>query len=88
MPNEQEIALGEVIVHDDADLAVQQANQTVQEFLDRFQAGDLGDLDDELRQFNEDAKRNGHDILGCYRICSGLPLWIIGDGKTTEVVLP
>lgn len=88
MPNEQRLALGEIIIHGDAEREVQQANQTVQEFLDRFQAGDLGDLDDEIRQFNEAALRDGGEVLGRYELCSGLPLWIIGDGKITEVVLP
>lgn len=82
------IELGEVIVHGEAELAVQRANQTVQEFLDRFQAGDFGDIDAETRQFNEVALRDGGDVLGIYEMCSGLPLWIIGDGKQTDVVLP
>lgn len=82
------IELGEVIVHGEAELAVQQARQTVQEFLDRFQAGDFGDIDGETRQFNEQALKDGGDLLGVYEICSGLQLWVIGDGKQTDVVLP
>jgi hypothetical protein len=82
------IALGEVIIHGEAELAIQRANQTVQEFLDRFRAGDFGDIDAETRQFNEAALRDGDDMLGIYELCSGLPLWIIGDGKQTDVVLP
>jgi len=82
------IELGEVIVHGEAELALQRANQTVQEFLDRFEAGDFGDIDAETRQFNAQAMKDGGDLLGVYEICSGLPLWIIGDGKQTDVVLP
>lgn len=82
------IHLGEVIVHGEAELAVQRANQTVQEFLDRFQAGDFGDIDAETRSFNEQALRDGGDVLGIYEMCSGLPLWIVGDGERTDVVLP
>ena len=32
--------------------------------------------------------KDGGDVLGIYELCSGLPLWIIGDGKQTDVVLP
>jgi len=82
------MTLGEVIVHGEAELAIQQAGQTIQEFLDRFEADDLGDIDAETRQFNQDSRRDGEDVLGCYELCSGLPLWIIGDGESTEVILP
>jgi len=82
------IDLGQIIIHPDAEHAVVQANQKVEEFVDRFHLGDFGDIDAETRQFNEDALRDGGDVLGCYELCSGLPLWIIGDGKTTVVLLP
>lgn len=82
------IDLGHIIIHPDAEHAVVQANQKVEEFVDRFRLGDFGDIDAETRQFNEDALRGGGDVLGCYEMCSGLPLWIIGDGKTTVVLLP
>jgi hypothetical protein len=82
------IELGEVIIHGEAELAIQRARQTVQEFLDRFQAGDFGDIDAETRQFNEQALKDGGDLLGIYEICSGLQLWVIGDGKQTDVALP
>ena len=84
----QPLQLGEIIVHGEAELAIQRANQTVQEFLDRFQAGDFGDIDDDVRRFNEEARKTGGDILGIYEICSGAVIWLISDGKTTEVVLP
>ena len=82
------IQLGEIIVHDNAAIGVQQANQKVEEFLDRFRIGDYGDIDQEIRQFNEDALKNGGDVLGCYEMCSGLPLWIVSNGKTTQVFIP
>ena len=84
----QPLQLGEIIVHDSAALEVQQANQRVEEFLDRFRLGDYGDIDQETRQFNEEARKTGGDILGIYETCSGSIIWIISDGKTTEVVLP
>jgi len=83
------IDLGEIIVHGNAERAVQECNQTVQEFTDRFRAGDLGDnIDDDLRQFNEAALQDGGDVLGVYQLCSGLPLWIVGNGRVTEVFIP
>ena len=81
------IELGEVIVHGDAELAIQRARQTVQEFLDRFRAGDFGDIDAETRQFNDAALKDGGDVLAIYELCSGWPLFIVGDGKRTEVVV-
>ncbi len=82
------IDLGEVIVHGEAELAVQRANQTVQEFLDRFRAGDFGDIDEDMWRFNRAALKDGGDVLGIYEICSGEVIWLISDGKTTEVILP
>jgi len=69
-------------------LAIQRANQTVEEFLDRFRLGDFGDIDDDVRRFNRAALKDGGDILGIYEICSGAVIWIVSDGKTTQVVLP
>ena len=43
------IDLGEIIVHPNAEHAVQQAHQKVEEFLERFRIGDFGDIDDETR---------------------------------------
>lgn len=82
------IPLGEVIVHGNAERAIQDAHQRVEEFLDQFQRGDFGSIDRETHEFNKNALRHGGDLLGCYELCSGVPLWIISDGHTTEVVLP
>ena len=82
------IELGEVIVHGEAELALQQANQEVEEFLERMRLGDFGDIDAEVCQFNEQAIQEGGDILAIFEICSGAVIWLISDGKTTEVILP
>jgi len=82
------IDLGEIIVHPNAEHAVQQAHQKVEEFLERFRIGDFGDIDDETRQFNKQALKEQGDVLGIYEMCSGLPLWILSNGRVTEVILP
>jgi len=38
------------------------------DYLRRHHCGDWGDLDDEDKQANEDALRNGARILSCYRL--------------------
>jgi hypothetical protein len=43
------IELGQVIVHWEAEIALQQANQKVEEFLDRLRHEDFGDIDQEVR---------------------------------------
>jgi hypothetical protein len=82
------IDLGEIIVHGEAELALQQANQKVEEFLEHLRLGDYGDIDQETRRFNEEALKDGGDILAIFKICSGAVIWLICDGKTTEVLLP
>jgi hypothetical protein len=82
------IELGKVIVHDNAEMELRRCNQRVDEFLNKFSSADFGDIDAETRAFNEAALKDGGDVLGVYELCSGLPLWVIGDGKQTDVVLP
>lgn len=82
------IELGKVIVHDNADMELRRCNHRVEEFLEKFRNADFGDIDADVRQFNEAALRDGGDVLGIYEMCSGLQLWIIGNGKQTDAVLP
>lgn len=82
------IELGQIIVHDNADMELRRCNQRVEEFLEKFRNADFGDIDAETRQFNEAALRDGDDVLGIYETCSSLQLWIIGNGRITEVILP
>jgi hypothetical protein len=82
------IELGQVNVHPAAEDAVAQGNQRVEEFLDRFRIGDYGDIDQEVRHFNEHALKNGGDLLGIYQTCGGDTIYVISSGTTTEVILP
>jgi hypothetical protein len=82
------IELGQIIIHPDAERALRQCNQNAEEFLDRFHRGDWGDVDSETHGFNQAALQEGSDVLGAYEMCSGDVLWIIGDGKKTDVLLP
>ena len=55
----------------------------------RHARGDFGDLDDEDRQINEDAVREGFRVLSSYELESG-KVWVITeyDRSATTILLP
>jgi hypothetical protein len=58
--------------------------------LQRHQAGDWGDVDDEDRHANDGALINGTRIFSVYHSASGIKFWIIteADRSSTTVLLP
>jgi len=58
--------------------------------LHRHAGSDWGDLDDEDRQANEDALRDGGRLFSVYRASSGIKFWIIteADRSATCLLLP
>ena len=60
-----------------------------QECLQRHQAGDFGDLDEEDRKLNEEALRNGERIMSVYKRGKNT-IWIITehDRSRTTILFP
>lgn len=58
--------------------------------IQRHQAGDWGDLDEEDRQANDQALVNGTRILSVYRAANGTRFWLITEStrEVTTILLP
>jgi hypothetical protein len=82
--------LGRVVATPGALLALSEAGQTPQEFLDRHVAGDWGELDEEDRQENELSVAEGFRILSAYRLRDDARIWVIteADRSATTLLLP
>jgi len=83
--NDAKVSLGQVIVTPAAQFAVEQAHQRVDEFLERHQAGDWGDVDEHTRRLNEEGLG---PILSVHETCAGEALWVVTENGTTTVFLP
>jgi hypothetical protein len=79
------VPLGQVIVTPAAQLAVDQAHQRIDEFLERHQVGDWGDADEHLRRLNEEGLG---PILSVHETCAKETLWVVTENGTTTVFLP
>jgi len=66
--------LGSIYITPGAIDALVKSNQHAQEFLQRHQSKDWGELDDHDRQENELSIREGFRILSAYRTCRGARL--------------
>jgi hypothetical protein len=82
--------LGRVVATPGALVALSEAGQTPQEFLDRHIAGDWGELDENDRQENELSVAEGFRILSAYRLRDGARIWAIteADRSATTLLLP
>jgi hypothetical protein len=82
--------LGQIVATPGALAALEQAQQSPQEFLSRHQAGDWGELSEEDQQENEFSIQHGFRILSAYRTKQGRKLWIIteADRSATTILLP
>jgi hypothetical protein len=82
--------LGRVVATPGALRALEQANQSPFEFLERHQAGDWGELCEEDKRENEFSVHNGFRILSAYRTGNDVKIWIIteADRSVTTVLLP
>jgi hypothetical protein len=58
--------------------------------LQRHQAGDWGDVDDEDRRANDRALINGTRLFSVYHTASGIKFWIITEANrsSTTLLLP
>ena len=82
--------LGRVVATPGTLRALEEANQTPFEFLERHQAGDWGELCDEDKSENEFSVRNGFRILSAYRTRLDVKIWVIteADRSATTLLLP
>ncbi len=82
--------LGRTVATPGALRALEEAEQTHNEFLDRHIAGDWGELDEEDKQANNFSVRNELRILSAYTTTAGEKLWIIteADRSVTTLLLP
>ncbi|MEE9199146.1 MAG: hypothetical protein V3U26_05055 [Dehalococcoidia bacterium] len=60
------------------------------DLLRRHASGDWGALSSEDLRANEQALKNGDRVFSCYRLLSGVKLWVIteADRSSTTILLP
>ena len=82
--------LGQVVATPGAIDALEKANQSATEFINKHVVLDAGELDAEDQRTNEDAVENGDRILSSYLLKDGTKIWIIteADRTATTLLLP
>ena len=82
--------LGRIVATPGALEALQKAEQSPVEFLDRHVLGDWGNVDEEDRKENEFSLQHGYRILSAYTTSAGEKIWIIteADRSATTILTP
>jgi len=82
--------LGQTVMTIGAKEALQQANQTANEFLARHQNGDWGLVCEDDAKENELSVKEGFRILSAYKTSQGEKIWVISEAnrESTTVLLP
>jgi hypothetical protein len=93
--SQTEFCFGQLLITPGALEALQKANQSAIEFLQRHVRGDWDDVCEEDRQANDHALIDGSRILSAHRTSLGEKLWIIteaaddaGHRAATTILLP
>ena len=88
-------SLGRILATPGALRALQDSNQSPQEFLDRHSTGDWGDLCPEDKDLNDYAVQDGSRLLSAYETNAGDKIWVIteaadedGERAATTILLP
>ena len=83
-------ALGQVVATPGALEALEEAQQTAEEFLVRHVQGDWKDLDAHDQQANAQAVKEGSRVFSAYTTKTGTRLWVISewDRSVTTLLLP
>ena len=88
-------SLGRILATPGALRALQDSNQSPQEFLDRHSTGDWGDLCGEDKDLNDYAVQDGSRIMSSYVTSDGSKIWVIteaaddsGERAATTILLP
>lgn len=82
--------LGKLLITPGALLALVESEQSAVSFLARHAYGDWGELEEEDRQANDRALRDGTRLFSAYTLSTGQRLWIITewDRSATTLLLP
>jgi hypothetical protein len=86
--------LGQLLATHGCFAALKEAGQSAEEFLDRHQKGDWGDLGATDAALNNAALADGSRIMSAYRLRTGIKIWIISDAvdeagdRVTTCLLP
>ena len=86
--------MGEQVTTPGALEALEAAGVDPSELLSRHMAGDWGDLDEDDRLANDDAVKDGEEILSTYTLSTGVEVYIVTDAAddrgsraTTRILL-
>jgi hypothetical protein len=87
---EPKFSLGRVFLTNGAKEALNESNQSANEFLSLHQTGNWGIVGKEDAEENEFSLKNGFRLLSAYKTSKNLKLWIIteADRSSTTVLLP
>jgi hypothetical protein len=82
--------LGSVFVTPKASRALEEADQSPDEFLARHESGDWGEVGSMESKENELSLCKGYRVFSIYKLCTGEEIWIITqpDRSATTVLLP
>ncbi len=88
--NDTLFPFGQIVTSPGVLAALQEAEQSVGEFLQRHGTGDWGEVDEDHRQQNARALERGLRLLSIYRTCRDTELWCITEAgrSVTLLVLP
>jgi len=82
------LSLGEVVVTKEALEAIKNAGQQPQEFLERHQNGDWGNLSSAESDENDRALVNSSYVRSVYKTTRGTKLWVLtSSDRTTTTIL-
>lgn len=84
------IKLGQIVATPGALAALDEAGQNPNEFLERHQSGDWGEVPSEDWNENELSVKEGFRVLSAYTLSTGKKIWIIteADRSATTLLLP
>jgi len=90
MNNSPRFSLGKIVGTPGALAALEKANQSSVEFIQRHVSGDWGECCDDDRQANEDALQDGARIFSVYKTALGKKLYVVteADRSSTCLLLP
>ena len=82
--------VGQIVATPGALDALEDAKQSLSEFLTRHCARDWGELDAEDSKTNDEALQTGERLLSAYQLANGQSIWIIteADRSATTALLP
>ena len=87
--------LGQIVATPGAVEALEEANQTPTELLERHARGDWGAVCEEDKGLNDESLKDGSRLLSAYLLATGVKLWVITEGvddagrrSATTLVLP